>query len=151
MDHSADIIRCLGFVTLNAAYVEEAIDSVMERLLFVVEKRKGQNRWPSTKKADWCINALRGFDSDELRPLVRLLEQAKEALEQRHEYIHGRIYTEHDRSISLKSGREGVPDREITAKELVELSDKLFDLQAAIPCVNYFASMREIEQRLTSR
>ena len=144
MQRDADIVKALGFVALYAAYVEESIDVVMERLSAENKVTDQQRKLPTSQKIDWCLSVLKSFESDELDDLTALLKDAANLLERRNEVIHGRIYGDNDRSDNLKSGRVGVPDREVTADELYDLAEDLFELQAAIPAVNFFATVRAI-------
>jgi len=144
MDRDDDIVRALGFVALYAAYVEESVDVVMERLSLVNEINDRQRRWPTSRKIEWCKNTLISLNSDELDQLITLLDETSDALEKRNEVIHGRIYAGNERSDNLKSGRPGVPERDVTANELYDLADDLFELQAAVPNINSFATMRAI-------
>ena len=73
-----------------------------------------------------------------------MLDETKDALEKRNEVIHGRIYAGNERSDNLKSGRPGVPEREVTANELYDIAEELLELQAAVPNINSFATMRAI-------
>ena len=144
MERDGDIVRALGFVALYAAYVEESVDVVMERLSLVDEITDKQRRWPISSKIDWCKDILTSLNSDELRELISVLDQTKEVLEKRNEVIHGRIYAGNERSDNLKSGRPGVLEREVTADELYDLAENLLEVQAAVPNINSFATLRAI-------
>lgn len=146
MNRDDDIVRALGFVALYAAYVEESVDVVMERLALVKEITDKERRWPTSRKIDWCIEVLKSLESDELSRLISLLGETKDVLEKRNEAIHGRIYAGNERSDNLKSGRPGIPEREVTADELYDLAEELFELQAAVPNINSFATMRAIAE-----
>lgn len=144
MERDNDIVKALGFVALYAAYVEESVDVVMERLSLVNEVNNNQRRWPTSRKIDWCKDTLDSLNSDELDELISLLDETKDALEKRNEVIHGRIYAGNERSDNLKSGRPGVPEKEVTANELYDIAEELFELQTAVPNINSFATIRAI-------
>lgn len=146
MERDNDIVKALGFVALYAAYVEESVDVVMERLSLVKEITNKEIRWPISRKINWCIEALESLESEELNELIALLNETKDVLEKRNEVIHGRIYSGNERSDNLKSGRPGIPEREVTADELYDLAEDLFSLQAAVPNINSFATMRAIAE-----
>lgn len=146
MERDNDIVKGLGFVALYAAYVEESVDVVMERLSLVKEITDKERRWPTSRKIDWCITILESLKNEELNDLINLLNDTKDLLERRNEAIHGRIYAGNERSDNLKSGRPGVPEREVTADELYDLAEELFELQAAVPNINLFATMRAIAE-----
>lgn len=145
MKRDNDIVRGLGFVALYAAYVEEGVDVVMERLALVREITDKERKWPASRKINWCIEVLKSLESDELAQLINLLNVTKSTLERRNEVIHGRIYAGNERSDSLRSGRPGTPEREVTADELYDLAEELFELQATVPNINSFATLRAIE------
>lgn len=144
MKRDSDIVRALGFVALYAAYVEESVDVVMERLSLVKEITDKERRWPTSRKIDWCISVLESLKSEELIELINLLNETKDVLEKRNEAIHGRIYVGNERSDNLKSGRPGVLEREVTADELYDLAEELFELQAVVPNIKAFATIRAI-------
>lgn len=148
MIRNNDIVKALGYVALYAAYVEESVDSVMERLSLVKTVTEKERKLPTSIKIDWCVKELISLNSDgNLDQLVSLLKNTKESLKQRNDVIHGRIYSGDDRSDNLKSGRSGVPDRDVTADELYDLAEELFNLQAAVPNIDYFASVRAIMEK----
>lgn len=144
MQRNNDIVKALGYVALYAAYVEESVDVVMDRLSLVDEVTGKHHRWPTSRKIDWCVKTLESLESSELDQLVSLLVSTKDALKKRNEIIHGRIYAGNERSDILSSGRPGVPEREVTADELYDLADEFHGLQAAVPNVNSFATLRAI-------
>lgn len=144
MKRNNDIVKALGFVTLYAGYVEESVDIVMERLSLVEVISDKERRWPISSKIKWCKKVLRTLNNNELEELSNLLSTTKDLLEKRHEVIHGRIYSDNERSDILKSGRLGTPEREVTADELYDLAEDLFKLQSILPNINSFATMRAI-------
>src|ERR1700687_4387178 len=144
MQRDADIIRALGLVALYAAYVEESIDVVMERLSAKKEVTDRERKWPTSQKIAWCKSVLKSFESNELDDLIAVLDDAANLLERRNEVIHGRIYGNNDRSDTLKSGRKGLPDKQVTAGELYDLAQELLESQAAVPNVDYDATLRAI-------
>ncbi len=147
MNRDGDIIKALGFVALYSAYLEEGIDIVMERLSVVKKITEGDRKLPTSKKISRCQSALSSLNSSELDPLIKLLVDAKKLLGWRNEVIHGRIYAGNDRGDNLKSGRAGVPDRQVTADELYDLAEALFSMQAAVPNIYYFATLRAISAK----
>jgi len=147
MERDDDIVRGLGFVALYAAYVEESIDVIMERLSKVEEITDSERKLPISKKIKWCKRVLCSFESKELEELVNLLSETKKLLEKRNEIVHGRIYSGNERSDTLKSGRSSIPERDVTADELYDLADQLLEMQAAIPNRAFHATMRALAGR----
>ena len=150
MQRDDDIVRALGFVALYSAYVEESVDLVMHRLSSVKEVTNEERKWSTTRKIKWCIKAIESLDSIELTDLISLLKETKDALEKRHEALHGRIYPGNERNEILESSRPGVAPREVTAGELYALAEELFSLQASIPHFYIFATMRAIAKNSVS-
>src|ERR1700693_59967 len=118
LGNDGDVIRGLGFLTLYAAYLEEAVDECVDLLLLTGPNPDDRiHRRPASEKLRYCKRRL-----DELAPLseelVRfpdVLSGVRELLERRHEYVHGRIYAQYGAEDQLRSGRRGVPDRPITS------------------------------------
>lgn len=150
MKRDNDIVRALGFVTLYSAYVEESVDEVMERLSLVNKITDKERKFPTSQKIKWCIKTLESLDNKNLNDLISLLKEAKEDLEARNEVIHGRFYASNDRSDNLKSGRVGVPDREVTSDELYDLAEHFANLQAVIPGISSFETMRSIAEKINA-
>ena len=144
MNRDDDIVRALGFVSLYAAYVEESVDAVMERLAAVKAITDRDRRKPTSAKIKWCKKRLKELDSGELNQISQLLDETRQKLEKRNEVVHGRIFAGHGRSDELMSCRPNIPTREVTSTELYDLADDLFTLQAKLPYVNMFATNRAI-------
>ena len=99
-----------------------------------------------SQKVNWCIAVLKTSGNEQVNELINLLNVTIDNLEKRNEVIHGRFYAGNDRSDNLKSGRPGVPDRQVTPDELYDLAELLFELQGALPNVNYYASICDIAE-----
>ena len=146
MNRDNDIIKALGYVALYSAYLEEGIDIVMQRLSSIKNIKKSDHKLPTSQKIKWCKSVLSSLQNDELNDLINLLEDSKALLEERNEVIHGRIYANNDRSEILKSGRKNIEDREVTASELYDLAEEIFKVQAAVPNIYYFETMKSISK-----
>lgn len=125
-----DIIRGLGFVALYAAYLEEATDECVAALAkadSALDQRLP--KWPASRKIEYCEKQLEGLRSKEgeIERLRSALQACSELLEWRNDVLHGRIYAKYGEPDVRKSGRAGVPDREIASGELYELAQHLFD------------------------
>lgn len=124
-----DIIRGLGFVALYCAYLEEAVDAVVDALVSVgVTTEEGLVRMPTSKKIKFCRKAIANHAQthEEMQELDAGLEYAAVKLEHRNDLVHGRIYAQYGGADIRKSGRQGVPDREVTSTELYQLANELF-------------------------
>ncbi len=146
MKRENDIVKALGFVALYAAYVEESVGVVVERLSLAKAVTDKEGKWQTSRKIDWCKKTLKSLQSEELNGLTELLDDTKNMLEKRNEVIHGRIYAGYERSDILKSGRLGVAEREVTADELYDLAEELYELHAVLPNSYCFATRRAIEE-----
>lgn len=120
-----DPVRGLGFVTLNAAYLEEQIDNLLFMLQPVEPFPNEEQRWPASRKISKAKRLVETLTFEYGEALLQDLDASKGLLEWRNEVVHGRIYANFDRPDTLKSGRPNTPEREIDAAELYELANKL--------------------------
>ena len=127
-----DIIRGLGFVTLNSAYLEEQIDNLLIMLISVEDFTEKVQRWPVSSKIKKAKQVAAKFEFEGRDDLVATLDRAGVAFKKRNEIVHGRIYGSFDRPDTLKSGRPNIPTREIASTELNELANHLSDLQKEV-------------------
>jgi hypothetical protein len=145
-----DVIRGLGFVTLYAAYVEEAVDECVEVLLAADPDHGDRiHRQPTSEKLKYCRRRLNELSPvpDELRHFPEVLDCIRELLERRHEVVHGHIYAEYGAPDQLRSGRRGVPDRPITSAELYELANEMHEVRNPLLHASMFALPRLIAAR----
>ena len=118
-----DIIRGLGFVTLYSAYAEEQVDNLLELLTVVELFDDGKRRWPISRKLRHALKLVEGLPCPDLAGLEQTLRAGPRLFQQRNEVVHGRIYASYERSDTLKSGRQSVPERQIEPGELYELAN----------------------------
>ncbi|HSY27793.1 MAG TPA: hypothetical protein VK832_09845 [Burkholderiaceae bacterium] len=127
MHDDGDIIRGLGFVALNAAYIEEQIDACLEH--FIVRGTCGEKlrRKQTSAKIKAILDQLTKIApiSDELAYLPNHLITVGDLLERRNEVIHGRIYADQEFGDIRRSGRYGESDRPATSLELYSLANEL--------------------------
>jgi hypothetical protein len=145
-----DVIRGLGFVALYAAYLEEAVDGCVEVLLAADPQPDDSiHRQPISKKTRYCRRRLDELAplSDELARLPDALDYVADLFEHRNEVVHGRIYAEYGRPDQLRSGRRGVPDRDITSTELYELANEIKAAPGLLMHASVFALPRLIARR----
>lgn len=124
-----DIIRGLGFVALYSGYLEEAVDCVVEALISAgIPPKCHFDRAPISAKIQFCQKSIAPLlvTNEEMRELDYGLKYSAEKLERRNDLIHGRIYAQYGGADIRKSGRKGVPNREVTSKELYSLANELF-------------------------
>lgn len=146
--NDGDIVRALGYVTLYSAYVEEAIDDCVEVLLAAdpaVDVRI--RRQPASEKIRYCGRQLESYGEipTELRYLLGALEHIRRLLERRHDVVHGRIYGGVPGQGDVRrSGRQGIPDRQVTSEELYALANDLFEAQAPLQHASMFRLPRFI-------
>jgi len=139
-----DIVRGLGFTTLYAAYMEEAIDECRVALM----KRdpappKGIEKWPISRRVEYLQERLSQFLPlpQELAGLPTCLDFVSDLLERRNEVIHGRIYGSlQGAKDELRPGRPSGSSRPITSAELYVLANEMF---ATLDTLNH-ASMSAI-------
>lgn len=122
LQNDNDIVRGLGFVALYSAYVEEQIDNLLFMLDPVEKFTEEEQRWPISRKIKKAQSVAGKLEFEGRGDLLKILDAAKDAFEERNRVIHGRIYANFDRPDTLKSGRPNVPDTVVEPKELYELA-----------------------------
>ena len=131
IDDDEDIVRGLGFVTLYAAYLEEAIDECRQVLM----QRDVQERLAQHMALPAELGRLPG-----------LLDCIGELLERRNEVIHGRIYggMQGDKD-ELRPGRPGGSAKPIDSAELYELANTMFDTLKPLNHASMFSLRRLLQ------
>jgi len=117
IDDDGDIVRGLGFVALYSAYLEEAIDEVVETLVaHGVPADADLAKAPASRELRFCKTSIRALITTnvEMDRLDQALDHAGRLLEQRNVVIHGRLYERYGAPDVLRAGRPGVPDQEVT-------------------------------------
>lgn len=132
LNDDGDIVRNLGFVALYSAYLEEQIDNLLVMLSAVEKFTEEEQRWPVSRKIKKAKQIAAKFAFEGRDDLLAILDEAKDAFEERNIIVHGRIYGNFDRPDTLKSGRPNVPDRSITSTELYELANRFTDLRGEV-------------------
>ena len=132
LENDGDPVRGLGFVALNAAYLEEQVDNLLFMLQPVETFPEGEQRWPVGRKIEKAKRLVTGLAFEYRDALLADLEASKKRFEWRNEVIHGRIYANFDRPDTLKSGRPNTPDRVIEAAELYDLANNLAEARSAL-------------------
>lgn len=135
-----DIVRGLGFVTLYAAYMEEAVDACVNVFLGKdTDPPANIERWQISRRVGYVKTQLSQHATlpEELQKLPGLLGHVDELLERRNEVIHGRIYGgmqgEKD---ELRPGRPTGVLKSIGSADLYDLANTLF---AALSPLNHAA------------
>lgn len=147
MNRDGDIIKALGYVTIYAAYLEEGVDVLIERLSKINGLDSVSVRDPVSKKINWCQSAIKSLGDSRLTQLEFVLHDAKKLFEKRNEIIHGRIYAGNERGDNLKSSRANIPTRIVTADELYALAADLFAAQGKVQYQSMFATLEAISRR----
>lgn len=129
MENDGDIVRALGFVTLNASYLEEQIEEFIH-LLNDYKKYKGG--WQISTKIKHAKTVISELDGRRFADLIADLDTCLTIFEDRNALVHGRIYAGLDRPDTLKSSRPGVSDREVTSSELYQLVHEMKEFRSAI-------------------
>lgn len=125
-----DVIKGLGYLALYGAYLEEAIDGVLEALLSCgVPHENGIERAMTSRKIKFCRSGISGLveKNEEMAALDAGLDHASRLFDRRNDLIHGRFYAQYGGKDIRKSGRKNVPDREVVSGELYSLANELFD------------------------
>lgn len=127
LNDNGDMIRALGFVALNAAYLEEQIDECLERFISAGLSNENFRKMQVSSKIKEIKIKLGTFVPlpNELVYLPDYLDTVRNLLEKRNEVIHGRIYVDPELGDIRRSGRRGVPDKAATSLELYSLANEL--------------------------
>lgn len=131
-----DLIRGLGYVALYAAYLEEAIDDVLEAVANVHSKiSSSMKHWPISRKLKFIRRTLNAWESlpEELTQFASYVDSILHLLDQRNLFIHGRIYADPKSGDVLKPAREEYPEQPAVSKDLYDLANQLFS--ACNPCI----------------
>ncbi len=129
MEDDGDIVRALGFVTLNASYLEEQIESLLELLS---RYRKYKGGWQISSKIKHAKAVLTDLDSNRFSDLIIDLDTCLKIFEDRNVLVHGRIYAGLNRPDTLKSSRSNVPDRVVESSELYQLANEMQDFRSVV-------------------
>ncbi len=132
LQSDGDIIRGLGYVTIYSAYLEEQIDYLLEALGPIEPMTRSRQRLPTSKKIKEAKKCLSRLDSTELQSFPATLDACSRLFERRNELIHGRIYSGFGGLDRLRSGRASVPERPVTADELYDLANKIFEMRSHV-------------------
>jgi len=108
--------------------LEEQIDSLLFMLSAVEKFTEEEQRWTVSRKIKKAKAVASNLEFEGRNDLVKILDLAKDAFEERNKIVHGRIYSNFDRPATLKSGRPNTPDRIIVADELYELANHFSEL-----------------------
>jgi hypothetical protein len=135
-----DIIRGLGFVTLHSAYLEEEIDAWFDTVRKIPDSSLSLTELRAERageKIKLCLKVVKARKhEDEAGPLLSVLHEAEHLLSLRHEYVHGRIYSDsvypHENSedtldVPATRRREKI-ERKVTSAELYNLANRICNL-----------------------
>ncbi len=124
-----DIVKALGYLTLYSSYLEEQIELLVKTLEPVKPYTKG---WHISDKIGHAKKALRKLDSAGFCELQNDLTTCLELFFDRNELIHGRIFAGVNGTDILKTGRSGVPDREINSFQVYLLANEFWKFQCEV-------------------
>jgi hypothetical protein len=133
-----DIIRGLGFVALYSAYLEEALDECLEALGLDADASVKLLRLPASSKVKFCIDQTAKLGLDQVLAVAEAFQRSGDLLESRNDVVHGRIYSQFRGPDLRRSGRLGVPEREISSTELYELANSLYEAVRLVGQVSSF-------------
>ena len=146
MTNDGDIVRGLGYTTLYAAYMEEAVDGCRIALMKCdPAPPNGIEKWPISRRVDYVQERLAQVAPlpQELAGLPRHLDDIRDLLERRNEVIHGRIYGSlQGEKDELRPGRPTGSARPITSAELYDLANEIFATLGALNHASMFAIPR---------
>lgn len=129
MEDDSDIVRGLGFITLNGSYLEEQIE---ELVALLDHYHKYSGGWQISNKIKHAKSVLADLDSQKFGDLIADLDSCLQIFEDRNALVHGRIYAGIDRPDTLKSSRSNVSDSVVDSLELYQLANEMTEFRSAI-------------------
>ena len=123
-----DAIKGIGYIAIYAANLESDIDECL-RLLPTGVALGVALRWQTSRKIrfirDWSLtlNPMPG----ELAYLPNHLDHVGDLMEERNQVIHGRLLANLETGeLVRESGRQGVPNIQVTSGDMYRLANDLF-------------------------
>lgn len=151
IDDDGDIVRGLGYVTLYAAYMEEAVDACRQIVMSAdPASPKGIERSPISDRVRYVRRRLgeAGTLPEELAELPEVLDFVLQCLEARNEVVHGRIYGGlQGEADTLRPGRPTGTARPIESAELYALANDMFGTLRPLIHASTFALPRMLNGR----
>ena len=149
LNNDGDTVKGIGYLTLYAAYVEEAVDNCMHILSeYDFAPPKNLNTRPISQKINY-IHARIGLKSlsHELSSFPALLDHLLELFEKRNELIHGRVYGPllGDKD-TLRPGRLTGSLRAISSEEIYSLANDFFSTLGGLNHASYYSLTRYLNQ-----
>jgi len=127
-----DIIRGLGFVTMNSAHLEGWVHELLFQLDLIETFSSKEQRWPISRKIEKAKGILSKSDDPLAKEICADLDLCSEHFEWRNELVHGRIYSPEYQKDNLHSSRPNVPNRSADSSELYTLANNLDELSSRI-------------------
>lgn len=118
--YDGDIVKGIGYVTLNASYLEEQVDKLLDMLNEVEQGSCYNKYWGMSAKIKHAIKIARRIGEKELSELIEDLHHCKEKFKYRNDMIHGQLYQSIGGSVMLQLGEE---QRTIQSDEVYTLSN----------------------------
>lgn len=138
IEDDGDIIKGLGYVTMNSAHLEGRIDDLLYQLSELEAYTEQEAKWPISRKIEKAENILKNIQHEVADEIRKTLGKCKEHFEWRNELVHGRIYSPEYHAENLKSGRPGVPDRAADSNEIYTLANNLDSLNTHVYRPQFF-------------
>lgn len=149
LNNDADIVKGLGYLTLYAAYVEEAVDNCMQILWeYDCAPPIKLHTKPISQKIDYIQSRiiLKSL-THELSNFPVLLDHLSELFEKRNELIHGRVYgpLQGDKD-TLRPGRSTGSVQTISSAEIYSLANEFFSTLESLNHASYYSLNRYLNQ-----
>ncbi|WP_217427147.1 hypothetical protein [Pandoraea eparura] len=148
-EDDGDVVRGLGQVALQAAYVEEAIDACLEQFIQRGGAEERLRRLTAREKARTLRRLLNATPfSAELDYLPALLDAVVDLLERRNVFLHGRLYANGPAgTLVRRSGRRNMPDAVANSAELYDLANELYGVLPGLMHASTFRLPRHLMRR----
>lgn len=120
--YEGDLIRPLGLVTLNFAYAEAELDTLLETLPSSEPYNDVKRQWPVGQKLSYAQRLIRDLHAESLGGLSETVKQARNLFERRNALVHSSIFA----GGRMISNRKSVPNQQVSPGELVQLAELIF-------------------------
>ena len=146
MKRDNDVIRAVGYVTIQASHLEGVVEEIAKWLGAAVERPQYHETARVSDKIKWCKLVIRQLSSPELTNLERSLDKAENLFIKRNELVHGRIYFDDELPEILVPTKAGEREKYITAPELYDLAEGIYNLHESILSENSFKLVSAISK-----
>jgi hypothetical protein len=132
VEDDGDIIKGVGHVTINSAYLEESVNKLLVQLSIIEKFDDKKRKLPVSAKIKRAQKILGSLDDPLATEISDTLDQCSDHFEWRNGIIHGLIKSPDYHENNLESLRPNEPDRKLGSEEIYMLANSLENLRIAL-------------------